>query len=154
VPWYRTGEGSRFDLLFRDDLHRLVGRVRQASWTRPAFLSSMGGSQLKTNMIYVTAPNRDAALSLARALVGERLVACANVLDGATSVYWWEGKVCEEAEAVLVCKTRAELVDTVITRVRELHSYSCPCVVALSIEAGNPAYLDWIRTETGGLSSA
>ncbi len=101
-------------------------------------------------MIYVTAPDREAALTLARALVGERLVACANVLDGATSVYWWEGKVCEGPEAVLICKTRAGLVDKVIARVRELHSYACPCVVALPIAAGNPAYLDWIRAETGG----
>lgn len=101
-------------------------------------------------MIYITAPDREAALVLARALVGERLIACANVLDGATSVYWWDGKVCEESEAVLVGKTRGELVDTVIARVRELHAYACPCVVALPIEAGNPAYLDWIRTETGG----
>ena len=109
---------------------------------------------MKTNMIYLTAPDRESALVLARALVGERLVACANVLDGATSVYWWDGKVCEETEAVLVCKTREELVETVISRVRELHSYACPCVVALPIEAGNPAFLDWIRAETGALPGA
>lgn len=109
---------------------------------------------MTANMIYITAPDREAALVLARALVGERLVACANVLDGATSVFWWDGKVCEEAEAVLVCKTRADLVEAVIKRVCELHSYTCPCVVALPIEAGNPAYLDWIRTETGGLPGA
>jgi periplasmic divalent cation tolerance protein len=99
-------------------------------------------------MIYVTAPNRDAAMSLARALVGERLAACANVLDGATSVYWWEGRLCEDAETVLILKTRAELVDALIARTRELHPYDCPCVVALPIEAGNPAYLEWVRAET------
>lgn len=101
-------------------------------------------------MIYITASSREEALSLARILVGERLVACANILDGATSVYWWDGRVCEDSEAVLICKTRADLADSVIRKVRELHSYACPCVVALPIEAGNPAYLDWIRTETGG----
>ncbi|WP_043744359.1 divalent-cation tolerance protein CutA [Paramagnetospirillum magneticum] len=101
-------------------------------------------------MIYITASSREEAVSLARALVGERLVACANILDGATSVYWWDGRVCEESEAVLICKTRADMVDSVIRKVRELHSYACPCVVALPIEAGNPAYLNWIRTETGG----
>ncbi len=101
-------------------------------------------------MIYVTAPDREAALSLARTLVGERLAACANVLDGATSVYWWEGKVCEDSEAVLICKTRADLAESVVKRVRELHSYACPCVVVLPIEGGNPAYLEWIGTETGG----
>ncbi|WP_041041435.1 divalent-cation tolerance protein CutA [Paramagnetospirillum magnetotacticum] len=101
-------------------------------------------------MIYVTASDREEAMALARSLVEERLVACANVMDGVTSVYWWEGKVCEGPEAVLICKTRAELVESVIARVRERHSYACPCVVALPIEAGNPAYLDWIKTETGG----
>ncbi|BAE51166.1 Uncharacterized protein involved in tolerance to divalent cations [Paramagnetospirillum magneticum AMB-1] len=105
---------------------------------------------MTTHMIYITASSREEAVSLARALVGERLVACANILDGATSVYWWDGRVCEESEAVLICKTRADMVDSVIRKVRELHSYACPCVVALPIEAGNPAYLNWIRTETGG----
>jgi len=100
------------------------------------------------SLIYVTASGRDEALELARSLVGARLVACANVLDGATSLYWWEGKVQEEPEAVMICKTRSELVDAVIARVKELHSYSCPCVVVLPIIAGNPAFLDWIGAET------
>lgn len=101
-------------------------------------------------LIYVTASNRDEALRLARALVEERLVACANVLDGATSLYWWDGKVQEEAEAVLIAKTRASLVESVVARVKALHSYSRPCVVALPIQAGNPAFLQWIDAETGG----
>ncbi|MDO8606201.1 MAG: divalent-cation tolerance protein CutA [Phaeospirillum sp.] len=100
------------------------------------------------SLIYVTASNRDEALKLARSLVESRLVACANVLDGATSLYWWEGKVQEESEAVMICKTRRELVGQVVARVGELHSYACPCVVALPIAAGNPAFLDWITAET------
>jgi len=99
-------------------------------------------------LIYVTASGRDEALALARVLVTERLVACANVLDGATSLYWWDGAVQEESEAVLVAKTRDELVGAVIARVKALHAYSCPCVVALPIIDGNPAFLDWIDSET------
>lgn len=99
-------------------------------------------------MIYITAPGRAVAVSLARALVGERLAACANVLDGATSVYWWDGKLCEDAETVLILKTRADLVDTLVARARQLHPYECPCVVALPITAGNPAYLEWVGAET------
>ncbi|MBI3446610.1 MAG: divalent-cation tolerance protein CutA [Magnetospirillum sp.] len=99
-------------------------------------------------MIYVTAPNRGEAVALARSLVEARLVACANVLDGVTSLYWWDGKIQEEAEAVLICKTRSEQVPAVMDRVRELHSYECPCVVALPISDGNPAYLDWVRGES------
>lgn len=103
---------------------------------------------MSRSLIYVTASNRDEALKLARTLVEARLVACANVLDGVTSLYWWEGEVQEEPEAVMICKTRQDLVEAVVARVKELHSYSCPCVVALPITAGNPAFLDWIAAET------
>lgn len=99
-------------------------------------------------MIYVTASNRDEALSLARILVEERLAACANVLGPITSIYWWDGKLNEEPEVALIAKTRADLVDAVILRVKQAHSYDCPCVVALPIQSGNPAFLDWIATET------
>lgn len=99
-------------------------------------------------LIYITAPNRDQALELAQALVGERLAACANLLGPITSVYWWGGKLNEEAEVALVLKTRADLVEALTARVRELHPYDCPCVVALPIDGGNPAFLSWIAAET------
>ncbi|MEW5729640.1 MAG: divalent-cation tolerance protein CutA [Pseudomonadota bacterium] len=99
-------------------------------------------------LIYVTAPNRDEALALGRALVEERLAACANLLGPITSVYWWEGLVNQDDEVALILKTRADLVDRLVERARELHSYSCPCVVAVPIAAGNPAFLDWIGAET------
>lgn len=101
-----------------------------------------------TRLIYVTAPTHDEALALAQALVGERLAACANVLGAITSVYWWDGKLNQDAEVALVLKTRAELVEALTARVRELHSYDCPCVVALPIDGGNPAFLSWIVAET------
>lgn len=102
------------------------------------------------SLIYVTAPDRQAALKIARVLVEERLIACANVLDGATSLYWWEGRVQEEQEAVLIAKTGSDAVAAVIDKVKEIHDYSCPCVVAVPIAAGNPAFLDWISAETAG----
>ncbi len=98
--------------------------------------------------IYVTASSRDEALAIGRELVRGRLAACANVIDGLTSVYWWEGDVHEDPEAALVVKTRAGMVDAVTARVKELHSYTCPCVVALPILGGNPDFLAWIRDET------
>ena len=98
--------------------------------------------------VYITAGSRDEALAIGKALVEERLAACANILGGMTSIYWWEGALREDAEAVLIVKTRAELVDRLIERVKALHSYDCPCVVAWPIEAGNPAYLDWLAEET------
>ncbi|MGE5476142.1 MAG: divalent-cation tolerance protein CutA [Bacteroidales bacterium] len=99
-------------------------------------------------LIYITAPNRDEALKLAQVLVQERLAACANVLGPITSVYWWDGKLNQDGEEALLLKTRADLVDALTARVRELHSYDCPCVVALPITGGNPAFLEWIASET------
>lgn len=98
--------------------------------------------------LYVTAASREEALAIGRALVEERLAACANVLPGMTSLYWWDGKIVEGSEAVLILKTRAELTDRATARIQTLHSYSCPCVVVLPVEGGNPDYLDWLRQET------
>lgn len=99
-------------------------------------------------LIYVTAPNREEALRIGRTVVGERLAACANVVDGMTSVYWWEGKLDESSECVLLLKTRDDLAERAMSRVAELHSYSCPCAVALPIAAGLPGFLAWIERET------
>ncbi len=99
-------------------------------------------------MLYVTAPDHAAALAIARSLLEDRLIACANVIDGATSLYWWQGRIDEAREAVLIAKTTAGQMPKITARVLELHDYSCPCVVALPIVAGNPAFLQWIRDET------
>lgn len=96
---------------------------------------------------YVTAPSEDEARQLARTLVTERLAACANVFPGVRSFYWWQGEVQEDAECVLVLKTRADRVAALTARVRALHSYTVPCVVALPILEGNPDYLRWLEAE-------
>lgn len=103
---------------------------------------------MSASFVYITAPDREKALALGRRLVEERLAACANVWDGMTSVYRWQGAIEEAREAVLIIKTRSELVDAVTARVRELHEYDCPCVAAWPIAAGNPPYLQWIEGET------
>ena len=98
--------------------------------------------------LYITAATQAEAETIARALVNERLAACANVLGPIRSFYWWEGKVRDEPEVAFLLKTRAGLAERAIARVKELHSYSVPCVVAWPIVAGNAAYLDWVRAET------
>jgi periplasmic divalent cation tolerance protein len=103
---------------------------------------------MAVSFCYVTAGSRDEALSIGRTVVQERLAACANVVDGMTSIYWWQGALEQAVEAMLILKTRAELVERLIERIRQLHSYDCPCVVALPVAAGNPDYLDWIARET------
>ncbi len=98
--------------------------------------------------IYITAASQEEALAIGRAVVEARLAACANVFPGVTSIYWWEGSRQEDSEVVLILKTRHDLVDEVVAKVKELHSYECPCVVAFPIAGGNKDFLDWIARET------
>ena len=97
--------------------------------------------------VYITAPHRDDALRIGRALVEERLAACANVFDSMTSIYWWQGAVQQDQEAVLIAKSTEPLFERLAQRVRELHSYEVPCVVALPVVSGNAPYLEWISRE-------
>ena len=101
-------------------------------------------------LVYMTAETAEEARSLGRMLVEARLAACANVIANMVPIYWWEGQVEEGSEAVLIAKTRRDLLDQVIKLVKERHSYDCPCVVAVPIDSGNPAFLDWIVAETAG----
>lgn len=103
---------------------------------------------MNASLLYITAKDTVEATSIGRALVNERLVACANILLPVHSIYRWKGAVEECGEALLVAKTRRSLVKKVVKRVKALHSYECPCIVALPIDGGNPAYLAWIDDET------
>ncbi|MCL6606996.1 MAG: divalent-cation tolerance protein CutA [Geminicoccaceae bacterium] len=97
---------------------------------------------------YVTCASSEEALAIGRAVVEARLAACANVLPGLTSVYYWQGRIETGSETALVLKTRADLLDALTAKVRTLHSYSVPCVVALPIRGGNADYLAWLASET------
>lgn len=98
--------------------------------------------------IYVTCSHREEALHLGRKAVEARLAACANVLPGMTSLYWWEGSVQSSEEAVLLLKSKASLLDALTASLSQWHSYELPCIVAWPIAGGNEAYLHWIDTET------
>ncbi|HEX2898672.1 MAG TPA: divalent-cation tolerance protein CutA [Bacteroidia bacterium] len=100
--------------------------------------------------VYVTCKDRGEAMQVGRAVVEARLAACANVIGGMESVYWWEGKLESAKEAVLILKTQAALLDALTEKVKEQHSYTIPCVVAMPVVGGNEAYLEWIFQETGG----
>jgi periplasmic divalent cation tolerance protein len=99
-------------------------------------------------IILVTAPNRDEAARIARSLVSERLAACVNIIAGVESVYRWEGKVTEDSESLMIIKTTEDRYKAVESRVRELHSYTVPEVIALRIERGSEAYLRWLSEST------
>jgi periplasmic divalent cation tolerance protein len=100
--------------------------------------------------VYVTTGDAAEARCIAHAVVGERLAACANILDGMRSVYWWEGKVQEGNEAVLILKTTEDRLEALLARVKALHSYDCPCIEALPVVAGHQPFLDWVLQETQG----
>ena len=99
-------------------------------------------------LVYVTAPNREEALRIGRTIVSESLAACANVLDGMTSVFRWNGELNQESEALLLLKTRSELAAAVVHRVQELHPYDVPAILVLPIEGGSNLFLSWIGEET------
>ena len=103
---------------------------------------------MQNRLLYMTAGSMEEARKIGRALVEERLVACVNLIDGMKSIYWWEGAVEESSEVVMIAKTTAGRVGAVVERVRDLHSYSVPCVVAVPIESGNPDFMKWIARET------
>jgi len=103
---------------------------------------------MSLKLIYVTCETRDEAVMIANTVVEDRLAACANILGDITSIYWWEGSIQEGREIAVILKTRSDLVDKLTERIKKLHSYSCPCVVALPIEGGNREFLDWVATNT------
>jgi periplasmic divalent cation tolerance protein len=96
-------------------------------------------------LVLVTAPSEDKAAEIARTLVEEELAACGNIVPALRSIYRWEGKISDEAEALLILKTTAPLFDPLRARVVELHPYECPEVVQLAIDAAHEPYLQWLR---------
>ncbi|MBC7223558.1 MAG: divalent-cation tolerance protein CutA [Anaerolineae bacterium] len=99
-------------------------------------------------VVLVTCGSEEEAHTLAGRLVEARLAACVNVVPGVVSHYWWEGRVQSDAEWLLLIKTRLELLETLIQRVRAWHSYEEPEVIALPIVGGSPSYLAWIQEST------
>ncbi len=97
--------------------------------------------------IYITTEDEDEARRIGKTLVEEKLAACVNI-HPIKSIYRWEGEIQEEGEVAMLVKTKAELADKVMERVKELHSYEVPCIVSFSIDKGNPDYLNWIEEST------
>ncbi|WP_298725515.1 divalent-cation tolerance protein CutA [uncultured Ferrovibrio sp.] len=104
-------------------------------------------------LLYCTAASVAEAEKIAEAVVGQRLAACANIIPGMRSVYWWQGKLEKGEEAVLILKTRRDLVPQVTEAVKQAHSYAVPCVLPLPVgEGGNPDYVNWLLAETSAKS--
>ena len=98
-------------------------------------------------VVLMTAPDLAVAERVAETVVRERLAACASLLPGLASVFWWEDRVQRADEVLVLMKTPAGRVDALIARATELHPYRVPELLALPVAAGLPAYLNWVRQE-------
>jgi periplasmic divalent cation tolerance protein len=98
------------------------------------------------HVVLVTAPDAEVGARIGRVLVEEGLAACANLVPGIRSIYRWEGAVHDDAEVLLILKTRAALSAALAARVRALHPYQLPEVLALPVAGGSEPYLDWVRS--------
>jgi periplasmic divalent cation tolerance protein len=108
----------------------------------------MSAASSRATLVMVTAASEEQAVSIARALVGERLAACANIVGPIRSIYRWQGEVHDDSEHLMLIKTRASLVSKIESRVRQLHSYEVPEVIAVSIAGGAKPYLEWLLDST------
>ena len=101
-------------------------------------------SKGKYVVFFITCAHYNEADKIARQLVARKLVACVNILLHSESVYWWQKKIERASEIMLIAKTKAANIDAVIKKVKELHSYKVPEIIALPIVAGSAEYLNWI----------
>lgn len=99
-------------------------------------------------VVFCTVPNIEVAERIAHAVVEARLAACTNIVPGLRSIYRWEGKICDETEVLLVIKTPKNRARDLAERIRTLHPYTTPEVIAIPVTSGLAPYLDWVRAET------
>jgi periplasmic divalent cation tolerance protein len=109
-----------------------------------------GGTDMhpKYLIIFVTTPTVEEGRKIAQILVGRKLAACVNILPEVTSIYTWQGEVCEDGEVLMIIKTRADLFDALSATVAEEHPYEVPEVIALPLTTGAVSYLNWIDEVT------
>ena len=105
-------------------------------------------------VVFVTTSSSDESSRLAKSLVEGGLVACANIVPQVRSLFRWEGKVEEEQESLIILKTQSSRFDELCKKIKELHSYDVPEIIALPIVQGSAEYLGWVRDVTGGDATA
>lgn len=102
----------------------------------------------EVSIVLVTAGSEEEAAGIGRALVEEKLAACANIVPSIRSIYRWKGEIHDEQECLLIIKTRSPLFAPLKDRVRALHSYETPEIIAFPVEQGLPDYIAWVIGET------
>lgn len=104
--------------------------------------------RVKEIVVLVTASSQEEAGRIGHAVVEARLAACANMIPAIRSLFWWEGKVADEQEVLIILKSREDLFEELATTVKKLHSYRVPEVIAFPIVQGAKEYLAWIQNST------
>ena len=99
-------------------------------------------------VVYITSPGEEEATGLAHALVEAKLAACVNMISNVRSIYSWQGNIEDDRELLLIVKTQRHLFDRLAVKVREIHSYDLPEIIAVPIIAGSPDYLRWLKEST------
>lgn len=105
---------------------------------------------VKHIIVLTTVPDEKKGREIAKAVVKARLAACATLSLACQSFYWWEGKIAQDREFILLIKTRANLYPKLQTKIKSLHPYTIPEIIALPIVKGSTKYLDWLEKETKG----
>ena len=97
-------------------------------------------------LVYITTKDKQEAKTIGKKLVKENLAACVNIVDGMETIYRWEGEIVEDTEAILIAKTPYHNLRNLTTRVKDLHSYDCPCIITLQLteQEGNKEYQQWL----------
>ncbi|TAN59116.1 divalent-cation tolerance protein CutA [bacterium] len=97
---------------------------------------------------FVSAGSKEEAEKIASGLLKEKLAACVNIVKGADSHFWWQGKLDKAKETLLIVKTKKSLFPGLIKKIKSMHSYEVPEIIALPVVAGHKPYLDWIDEST------
>ena len=98
-------------------------------------------------MAMITTPTQAMGEKIANHLLNKKLAACVNIIDGMNSMYMWDGELQDDREVVLIAKTTENRVEDLIDKVKSNHSYDCPCILSIPVEAGNPDFVNWISEE-------
>lgn len=96
-------------------------------------------------VVFITTKNVAQAKKISQALVSEHLIACANIVSGVQSLFWWQGKIDSASEALVIAKTKKSCFKRVVKTVKSLHSYQMPEIIALPIIEGERTYLKWLE---------
>lgn len=99
------------------------------------------------SLIYVTTSGLPESKKIAKKLLKDKLVACVNIIPCIESLYLWKGEIEEDSESLFIAKTRSKLVDQVISKIVEIHSYDIPCILQIEVKKGSHDYLEWMETE-------